>query len=557
MLRGFGAALAKDLRLLARDRVGLVFLTIAPIVVITVAGLSLANLYGVKAPGDIVSLLPVADEDGGWVGRALAEQLAREPAVELRAAPSRDAARDLVRRKRAAVALVIPAGTSAAIADGRPARLVLYTDPVRWIERGRIYVLVQEIRHGLEGAARDEAASSLEAAGARAAEARAAFAHAARNLEGGLARLRSRLADIQAEGQRRAAAGRRELAAQLARVAAERRAETAARLTAALGSLRDFLADLTTSEQAFAAWLASARERAGRFADRIPPPPAAPAVPPGLADLAHADPQRLVERLLADDGSELRLSPLPRTDLPQLPELSLPELPPLPELPALHLPGLLELEETSVTGAPRHLNPFDQNVPGFSITFLLLGVLLGVSLGFLDERDWGTLDRLRTTPTPLGVIVLAKLSARFAIGLAQMCVLFTVGRAAFGVSLGRAPWALVLPTAGIVFAGTAFGLVVAGVTQSREAVLPIGSIAILTMAAMGGCWWPLDLEPHWMQRAALLFPTTWAMDAYNDLMIRRQPASTVLAATAVLAGFGVIYLTIGLILFRYRLRRAP
>ena len=87
MLRGFGAALAKDLRLLARDRVGLVFLTIAPIVVITVAGLSLANLYGVKAPGDIVSLLPVADEDGGWVGRALAEQLAREPAVELRAAP--------------------------------------------------------------------------------------------------------------------------------------------------------------------------------------------------------------------------------------------------------------------------------------------------------------------------------------------------------------------------------------------------------------------------------------------------------------------------------------
>ncbi|TMA51230.1 MAG: ABC transporter permease [Deltaproteobacteria bacterium] len=164
---------------------------------------------------------------------------------------------------------------------------------------------------------------------------------------------------------------------------------------------------------------------------------------------------------------------------------------------------------------------------------------------------------MRTTPTPLGVIVLAKLSARFAIGLAQMCVLFTVGRAAFGVSLGRAPWALVLPTAGIVFAGTAFGLVVAGVTQSREAVLPIGSIAILTMAAMGGCWWPLDLEPHWMQRAALLFPTTWAMDAYNDLMIRRQPAPTVLAATAVLAGFGVIYLTIGLILFRYRLRRAP
>ena len=41
----FRAALMKDLRLVFRDRVGLVFLTIAPMIVIAVAGLSLASLY--------------------------------------------------------------------------------------------------------------------------------------------------------------------------------------------------------------------------------------------------------------------------------------------------------------------------------------------------------------------------------------------------------------------------------------------------------------------------------------------------------------------------------
>ena len=46
MLVGFFAALSKDFRLLFRDRVGLVFMTLAPVVVITVAGLSLSNLYG-------------------------------------------------------------------------------------------------------------------------------------------------------------------------------------------------------------------------------------------------------------------------------------------------------------------------------------------------------------------------------------------------------------------------------------------------------------------------------------------------------------------------------
>ena len=70
---------------------------------------------------------------------------------------------------------------------------------------------------------------------------------------------------------------------------------------------------------------------------------------------------------------------------------------------------------------------------------------------------------------------------------------------AFGISLGPEPWALLLPTAGIVFAGTAFGLVVAGLARTREAVLPLGSIVIVTMAAVGGCWWPIDLEPRWMR----------------------------------------------------------
>src|SRR5262249_59478481 len=75
MPRGLRAALGKDLRLLVRDRVGLVFLTLAPIVVITVAGVSLANLYGDGSRGGTAFVLPVVDEDGGGIERALREHL--------------------------------------------------------------------------------------------------------------------------------------------------------------------------------------------------------------------------------------------------------------------------------------------------------------------------------------------------------------------------------------------------------------------------------------------------------------------------------------------------
>ena len=545
MLTSLAAALGKDLRLLARDRAGLVFLTLAPIVVISVAGLSLATLYGAEPRGGTAPVLPFADEDGGWIGRAVHERLAEEPSVRLRPVASAVAARALVQEKRAAVALVVPAGTSDAIGAGRAAALDLLTDPVKTVDVAYARGLAQELRHGLEAAAVERAQRELDAARAEAADAQARVGRASEDLHRALDDLGARLQAMQAEAERRRARAERELHA------AE--AGARARVSAALGPLRAFLTELAARRQAFTEWLAAVRERAGRFADRIPPPPEPPSVPPALEELAHADPDAVAARLVAPDGGGPTLPPLAPAAPPALPALDLPSL---PEPPAGRLPGPLALEETSVTGAPLRFNTFDQNVPGFGVTFLLLGVLLGISLGLLDEREWGTLERVRSLPMPLATLLLAKLAARAAVGGAQMALLFLVGRLAFGVSLGPEPWGLVLPTAGIVFAGTAFGLVIAAGAPSREAVLPLGSIAIMTMAAVGGCWWPIDLEPDWMRRAALAFPTTWAMEAYNDLMIRRQPAGAALGATAVLLAYGAVYLAAGLLLFRRRVLRA-
>ncbi|HLK11509.1 MAG TPA: ABC transporter permease [Candidatus Binatia bacterium] len=531
-----GAAFLKDLRLLARDRAALVFLTVAPVLVIAVAGLSLASLYGADPRGTSAYLLPLADEDGGRVGQTLRARLAAEPRVVVEVVADRAAARALVRRQVAGAALVIPAGTTAAVARGEPAALLLYTDPVKYLEVANVRLLVEELRHGIEATARARAAARLEKERAHAARARARFERSARGLERTLEEVNARLRAARAEAERRLAAAEAEAGAETD--------QARARLAATLAPLRGFLAELAARQQAFAEWLAAARAQAGRFADRLAPPPAPPEVPPALAALA-ADPDALVGRVLPSTAAARPVLP----PMPTLPPLALPT-PPAP--PDAHLPGALGIEESSVTGAPRQLNTFDQNVPGFSVTFLLLGMLLGVSLGLLDERDWGTLERLRAMPAPFATVLVAKLLARFAVGVVQMAALFAVGRLAFGISLGPQPWALALPAAGIVFAGTAFGLVVAGAARSRESVLPLGSIVIVTMAAVGGCWWPIDLEPRWMRQVALAFPTTWAMAAFNDLMIRRQRASAAALPTAVLFGFGLFYLAVGLLVFRGR-----
>ena len=540
-MRAFLALLAKDLRLLWRDRVGLIFLGLAPLAVITVAGLSLANLYGADPSGQTAYELPLADEDGGTLGREIRDRLAREEAVRLRPVENRAEAERLVRDKQAGTALVIPQGTQAALDAGRPASLVLYTDAVKYLERLNVRIRLLELRDAL--------------AAARTAAARADAESEHDRLSRELDRLRAEVAtakdrltaawqEAEREQQRAVRTAQASITHQL-KAATDAYTQRAAReLAGQLADVRAYLDTVAARRRDFDAWLASLRRLAGSRADQIPSPPEFPEPPAALA------------RLLATDPSFPKPAP---------PAIRLPEPPALPTPPALSVPtievpapppvpGALDFQERDVGGGGSTINTFDQNVPGFSITFLLLGMLLGVSLGLLDERDWGTLERLRAMPVPLGRVLSAKLLARFLVGVVQMMLLFAVGWLLFGISLGHEPWLLLLPTAAIVFAGTAFGLVVAALATSREAVLPIGSIAIVTMAAVGGCWWPIDLEPRWMRQVALAFPTTWAMEAFNDLMIRRRGLDAALRPTAVMIAYGLLYLVAGTALFRRRLR---
>jgi ABC-type multidrug transport system permease subunit len=214
------------------------------------------------------------------------------------------------------------------------------------------------------------------------------------------------------------------------------------------------------------------------------------------------------------------------------------------------LPGDLGfIERPAIDGEATVVNAFDQYVPGFGITFLLIGMMLGIALTLFDERDWGTLRRLRVSGAPLTGLLLGKLIARFIVGIAQMVLLFAVGWALFGITLGRHPLALLIPTVGISFASAALGLVIASISRAHDSVMPFGVTLSMAIAAIGGCWWPLDFEPGWMRALARLVPTTWTMQSFNDLMIRNQPPAATLWPFAATVGLGMLFLLAGLIRF--------
>jgi ABC-type multidrug transport system permease subunit len=566
-LRAIAIVVEKELRILRRDWIGICLLILAPILVITVAGFSLAKVYGGDAG---LHLLPIVDEDHGAAAKAITRALATIPEIDLRAIDSRSEAQRMVRdRGEAAAALVIPAGTTTRLSEGGRPELLLYTDPVKHLEIVDFKFLISQVLSRASAAALDQARRD-------ALSAHSTLQKQLKDAANAAADFRASLVNLQRQASRQQARSVKLLETKLKLLQERQQAAIDRQLTsirvqlisadasqrAWIAMLRDYFARAAAARTQFGEWLMRLRVLAGSHANEIPPPPEFPLPPPEI-EVASADGTGIdLSRIRSGLKDSLTLSTL------QLPRLTLPSVSSLPEfsrierlpkieqaaLPAFSLPGSLRFSERNLTGASSKVNIFDQEVPGFGVTFVLLGMLFGVALGLADEREWGTLDRLRASRSPIAATLVGKLLSRFLVGLGQMIILFTVGRLAFGIELGQTPAALLLPSAAIVFAAASFGLMVAAVVPARDSVLPAGAIAIMTMAAVGGCWWPQELEPAFMKTLALSLPTTWTMNAYNDLMIRHFPASSAILPSAIIAGFAMLYIAIALAVQARRLR---
>jgi hypothetical protein len=544
-----------EFRLLARDRVGVFMLVVAPVVIILVAGLSLGNVYGVGA-GRGAYVVPIIDDDHGVVARSIISALEHESAVRILKVDKLDLARAAVEAQdRTPLAIIIPAGATRSLETGGEAQLELYVDPVRRLEVSAIELHLNELCREISVRAQREFHRKLVQQDAivrhQLEQAGQYFATTVQRYQGQLRKQRATVeASLKAQMETIIGQLEKESQATIERLTAEVKSALARDIASrrdAITAVSRYLGALQASEHEFDNWFAALKAIADAHRVSLPPPPTLPASPP-KEELSELSKPILVPEI----------APAPT---PVLPRLRV-KLPALPQPPHLRLPagidssvslitsgfpGYLGWREHPITGDISEPNAFDQYVPGFGITFLLIAMLMAIGMGLIDERDWGTLHRLRVSGAPLLGVLTGKMSCRFIIGLLQMVVLFAVGRGLFGISLGRNPLMLLIPTAAMSFAAAAFSLVIACVARTHDSVMPIGAVAAMAMSAVGGCWWPLDFEPAWMRTLARLLPTTWTMRAYNDLMIRHAPAVSALTPTAFIAALGLLYLMIGMV----------
>jgi ABC-2 type transport system permease protein len=176
--------------------------------------------------------------------------------------------------------------------------------------------------------------------------------------------------------------------------------------------------------------------------------------------------------------------------------------------------------------------------------------VLPLMTSLIDDKRRRTLQRMVMLPVSRTKILGGKLLARFALGMVQYMIVFGVGFL-LGVRYGSDPFALLLIMMSFVLCITALALAFSTLLTTSAQASGISLFLTLTLAPLGGAWWPLDIVPGWMQTIGRISPVSWAMDGYQQLIFFGGSLFDVLPMIGVLLAMGAAFFAFGVLRFRF------
>ena len=190
-----------------------------------------------------------------------------------------------------------------------------------------------------------------------------------------------------------------------------------------------------------------------------------------------------------------------------------------------------------------------QSVPGMGSMFVMMTVFGGMTALVVEKKQW-TLQRIATMPVSRSQLLGGKILARFILGMLQYLVVFIVGMIA-SIHFGDDFLALILMMISFTLAVTALSFAVGTRVRNEAQASGLSLLLAITLAPLGGAWWPMEIVPDLMRTIGHISPIAWAMDGYNALIFENGDLHAVLLPMFVLLAIALLCFAIGIWRFRY------
>jgi len=204
--------------------------------------------------------------------------------------------------------------------------------------------------------------------------------------------------------------------------------------------------------------------------------------------------------------------------------------------------------ENTVTVVP---SGFDHSIPGTTIQFIMMMVIIYGGITVMEDRKKGVLARMLFSPLSKGEVFQAKLLGRWGMGLVQALILFIVGKIFFKLDLGSVPLAL-LVIAVFALAMAALSVFIGSLCRKEDLIIGLAVLLANIFAGLGGCWWPSEIVPLGVRKVAMISPAYWAMDALHKLRFFQGGFGDILPDLGILAALAVVLGVVAARVFKIR-----
>lgn len=221
----------------------------------------------------------------------------------------------------------------------------------------------------------------------------------------------------------------------------------------------------------------------------------------------------------------------------------------------LQKPALVSVESKSYSenGKAKKIDSREQYTLGFIIMFVMWAVVFSAG-ETLEEKKTNTWGRLNITPAGKHRIILGKILGTFLRGWVQVIFLILFSKFVMGITWGDSVAAIIIIVSIYLLCVNSFGMFLSSMVRTNAQLGAISSIIITCTCMLAGCYWPLEIVPDYMQKAARIFPQYWAMKGLTATA-GNQGLGAIAMPVLVLAGMGLLFFLLSIIkgVFRFRI----
>lgn len=193
-----------------------------------------------------------------------------------------------------------------------------------------------------------------------------------------------------------------------------------------------------------------------------------------------------------------------------------------------------------------------QPIFGFSLFFVIYTVSFNVLQILVEKREriW---DRMILSPLKKWEIYASNLLYSFVVGYIQVALIFSIFHFAIGVDFHGKFTEILLLLVPYVFAIVALSIFLTGLANNEQQFRAIISIVSVSMAMIGGAYWPLEIvSSEILLTLSKFVPVTYGMELLKGAAVYGNSIGDLLYPISILFFMGVVLMGLGINLVERR-----